>query len=199
MNKQEFLTKLRNKLHRLPKSEVEERISFYSESIDDRIEDGILEEQAVEQMGSVQQIAEQIIGEIPLSKIVTERIKPKRKLKGWEITLLVLGSPLCFALLISAFAIFISLYLVLWSLILSLWAVEISLCACAIVGVVELVVYCCMGKFISGLALFGLGILSAGLFIFALKLCKSLTKGTLIISRKLLFSTKSFFIGKEVE
>ena len=199
MNKQEFLTKLRNKLHRLPKSEVEERISFYSESIDDRIEDGILEEQAVAQMGSVEQVAQQIIAEIPLTKILTQKITPKRKLKSWEITLLVLGSPLWLALIISVFAVFVSLYVVLWSGIITLWAVEISLCACAIMGAVELIIYSFIGRLVSGLAFLGAGMLSAGLMIYGFKLCKWITKGTLIVSKSFLFFIKNFFVGKEVE
>ena len=47
MKKQEFITKLEEKLSRLPKKEVEERLNFYSEIIEDKIEDGLTEEQAV--------------------------------------------------------------------------------------------------------------------------------------------------------
>lgn len=81
MNKQEFLTELRAKLSGLPTDDVEERLSFYGEMIDDRTEEGVTEEQAVEEMGSVDQIASQIISEVPLTKIVREKIKPKGVLK----------------------------------------------------------------------------------------------------------------------
>ena len=47
MTKFEFLEELRNGLNGLPKNEIEERISFYSEIIDDYIEDGLSEEHAV--------------------------------------------------------------------------------------------------------------------------------------------------------
>ena len=61
--------------------------------IDDRMEDGISEEEAVEGIGTVDQIYEQIMSDMPLVKLVKEKVKPKRKLKAWEIVLLTLGSP----------------------------------------------------------------------------------------------------------
>ena len=39
MNKQEFLMRLREGLSGLPQNEIEERLTFYSEMIDDRIEE----------------------------------------------------------------------------------------------------------------------------------------------------------------
>lgn len=47
MNKQEFLVKLRKGLSGLPKEDIEERLTFYSEMIDDRMEEGLSEEEAV--------------------------------------------------------------------------------------------------------------------------------------------------------
>ena len=73
MNKQEFLTRLRKGLSGLPQEDIEERLTFYSEMIDDRIEEGLSEEEAVAAIGSPDEIAEQIIGEIPIKKIVKEK------------------------------------------------------------------------------------------------------------------------------
>ncbi|MBR5538496.1 MAG: hypothetical protein IKU61_01205 [Clostridia bacterium] len=47
MNKQEFLEELRKGLSGLPKEDVRERLNFYGEIIDDRIEEGLTEEEAV--------------------------------------------------------------------------------------------------------------------------------------------------------
>ena len=77
MNKQDFLEKLRNGLAGLPKDDLDERINFYSEMIDDRMEDGLTEEEAVSQMGDVEEIISQIIAETPFVKIVKEKIRPK--------------------------------------------------------------------------------------------------------------------------
>ena len=46
MLKNEFMEQLRSRLVGLPSQEVEERLGFYSEMIDDRIEDGLTEEEA---------------------------------------------------------------------------------------------------------------------------------------------------------
>ena len=41
MNKEEFLNALRSALAGLPQEDIEERLAFYSESIDDRVEDRV--------------------------------------------------------------------------------------------------------------------------------------------------------------
>ena len=91
MKKQEFITKLEEKLCRLPKKEVDERLSFYNEIIEDKMEDGLTEEQAVAEIGSIDEVINQIIAEIPLSKIVKEKVKSNGKMSGLTITLLCVG------------------------------------------------------------------------------------------------------------
>ena len=59
MTKQNFLDKLRTKLKALPKKEVEECLSFYSEMIDDRIEEGLSECDAVSAIGDVNKITKE--------------------------------------------------------------------------------------------------------------------------------------------
>lgn len=57
MSKEEFLAQLRRGLAGLPQEDVEERLTFYSETIDDRIEEGLTEEAAVADVGDVDEIA----------------------------------------------------------------------------------------------------------------------------------------------
>ena len=85
MSKQQFLAELRTALAGLPQDDIEERLNFYGEMIDDRMEEGLTESEALEGIGSVSDIAEQTLAEIPLTKLVKERIAPKRSLRGWEI------------------------------------------------------------------------------------------------------------------
>ena len=61
MNKQEFLSQLQAGLSGLPECETEERLSFYSEMIDDYTEEGFSEEEAVTQIGSVSDVISQIL------------------------------------------------------------------------------------------------------------------------------------------
>ena len=109
MTKIEFILALKERLGGLPNGEILDRLTFYTEMIEDRIEDGLTEEEAVADIGSVDEIAAQITSEISLFKLAKEKIKPKRKLKGWEIALIALGSPIWVALIVSAFAVIISL------------------------------------------------------------------------------------------
>ena len=79
MNKHEFLQKLEALLAGLSTKEKEEQLTFYREMIEDRIEDGLSEEEAVQAIGSAEAIAAQILSE---ASFVPG--KPKRRLKGWE-------------------------------------------------------------------------------------------------------------------
>lgn len=197
MNKQQFITSLRKRLAGLPSSEVEERIDFYSEMIDDRVEDGISEEEAVSEIGSVDDIAEQIAADIPLVKIAKEKIKSKKRLGALEIVLLALGSPIWLSLLIAAFAVFFSIWVVLWSVVISLWSVFVSLAACALGGVAACPIIIVSGNDPAGITMLAAGMLCAGLSIFAFYGCKAATKGVLILTKKIAVWIKNCFIKKE--
>ena len=115
MNKEQFLDELRRELSGLPQEDIEERIAFYEEMIADRMDEGMSEKEAVSGIGSVEEIARQIMSEIPLTKLVKEKVRPKRSLKAWEIVLLVLGSPVWIPLAIAAVAVLLSVYAVSWA------------------------------------------------------------------------------------
>ena len=166
MNKYEFLEKLQEKLRDLPERDVGERINFYCEMIDDRMEEGLSEEEAIAAVGTVEEVAYQITEEIYLAAQPKPK-KARRKLRAWEIVLLILGSPLWLSLLIAGFAVMFSLYAVLWSVNLVLWTVELPFLLCA---------------WISKGLLFG---------------CKNLTQGSWFFTKKGCFFVKDFFVGKE--
>ena len=63
MTKLKFLLALNERLSSLPRTEVEERLGFYSEMIEDRMEEGLSEEESVACIGSVDEIAAQILSE----------------------------------------------------------------------------------------------------------------------------------------
>ncbi len=197
MTKQEFLNELEGLLEGLPKADIEERITFYSEMIDDRIEDGILEEDAVSECGSVSRIAAQIIADIPLSRLVKENLRPRKKLSAWEIILLVCGSPLWLSLIIAAFSVGVSIYLSLWSVIISLWAAFASVAGSGFGITLAGVGFAVSGKTLTGVALIGAGVFCAGLSIAFFFLCKTATKGILLLTKKIAIGIKNIFIKKE--
>ena len=197
MNKQEFLYALKNALSGLPEDEIEERVAFYGEMIDDRTEEGASEEDAVSGIGTVGEIREQIVADIPLQKLVKEKVKPKRTLRAWEIVLIVLGFPVWFPLLIAAFAIALSLYIVVFALIVSLWAIEISLWACVLVGIAAAVARFIKGNAFPALMMLGAAFIVAGISIFTFSGCVGATKGIVKLTKKAGVAVKTMFIGKE--
>ncbi len=197
MGKQEFLAELRAGLSGLPQNDIEERLTFYSEMIDDRMEEGLSEEDAVSEIGTVDEIISRSLAETPLAKIVKEKVKPKRTLKAWEIVLLALGSPLWLSLSVAVFAVILAFYAVIWALIVSLWAIEVSFAACSLMGIVTSVVFWIRGNVFTGIAMLGVGMFCAGLSIFLFFGCKNATQGILRLTKKMALDIKSLFIGKE--
>ena len=197
MNKQEFLQKLRLKLSSLPKVEVEERINFYSEMIDDKIEEGILEEQAVLSVGSIDKIFSEAVSDISFSKLAKEKIKSKRRLKNWEIILLIVGSPIWLALLISFFAVIFSLYVSVWAIIVSLWASFASLVACSVCGALYGVILGFVSNKTICFAIIGASFVLAGIAVLFFFGCKIVTEGVILLTKKIMICIKKQFVKKE--
>lgn len=191
MFKAEFLDTLRRRLEGLPHSVIMESLEFYSEMIDDRIEEGLTEEEAVNSVGSVDEIASQIIAETPISKIVKERLKPTKKLSALTIVLLILGSPIWLSLAIAAFAVLISVFAVLFSVIITLWAVTAALAACFIGCIIGGIISIAFTSAPSGLLLISVGLVCASLSIFAFLGCRATTKGITILSKNIIIKIKN--------
>ncbi len=196
MSKQEFLAQLRKGLSGLPQDDIEERLTFYSEMIDDRTEEGLSEEDAVSEIGSVDTIISQIVADTPLTKLIKEKT-PKKRLSVWEIVLLALGSPIWISLLIAAFAVILSLYISLWAVIISFWAVFGSFIGCAFGSMIAAIVFAVGEKGITGIAMASAGLVCAGLSIFLFYGCKGATNGTLLLTKKFFLSMKRSFLKKE--
>ncbi len=194
MTKKEFLYSLEKGLTGLPKADLSERLNFYSEIIEDSIEDGLTEEQAVDKIGSVSDIINTIAEDYPLTKLVKNKIKPKRKLTPLELTLIIVGSPIWFSLLISFFAVIFSLYVSFWAIIISLWAIVLSLGICGIVGVFVGIIFIFSGQKSVGIAFIGVSLICLGLCIFAFYGVKLVVNSTLKLTKKTMFLIKKCLI-----
>lgn len=194
MSKQEFLAQLRMGLEGLPQEDIEERVGFFSEMIEDRMEEGFSEEEAVMAAGSVDEIVAQTVAEIPLAKIAKERIKPKRQLKAWEIVLLVLGSPIWFSLAVAAFAVVFAVYVSLWAVIVSLWAVFGALIGCSLCFILTSVLFTFSGNMFVGMGMLGAWLICTGITIFMFYGCKGATKGIVLATKKFALWIKNCFI-----
>ncbi len=197
MDKQKFLAELEARLSGLPQDDIEDRLTFYSEMIDDRMEEGLSEEEAVSGIGSVDEIVSQIVAEVPFTKIVKEKIRPKRALKAWEIVLLALGSPIWIPLSFAAFAVILAAYIVVWALIVSLWALVVSVAACSLSGIFAAFAFFIRGNAVIGIAMLGAGAFLAGVSILLFFGCRQATRCILHLTKKMALGVKSLFIGKE--
>ncbi|MBQ3048431.1 MAG: DUF1700 domain-containing protein [Oscillospiraceae bacterium] len=197
MNKQEFLSELSNWLSGFTQDEIDERVNFYSEMIDDRMEEGLSEEEAVRDIGTVDEIVSQIIEETPLVKIVKNKIKPKRKLNAWEIVLLIVGFPVWLPLLIATIAVVLSLYVSLWAVIISLWAAAVAVIGCAIGGIVAGIMFICTENALSGVAMIGAALACGGIAVFMCYGCNAATKGVLKLTKKIAIGIKNLFVRRE--
>ncbi len=194
MNKKEFLDELRSKLRGLPKKDLENRINFYDEMISDRMDEGKSEEEAISEIGSVDEIVNQIASETSLVRLVKEKARPQRSLKGFEILLLILGFPLWFPLLLVVIILSLVAYFLVWIMVIVTYVVEGSLIAAgmvAIVGYFSSVVAGDPNMIALASSLLAIG--GAFLFIYC---CIGATKVTLKLSKGLLTSIKSAFIRK---
>lgn len=201
MKKNEFLAELRERLAGLSEADMKQSLDYYAEMLEDRVEDGLSEEEAVNAVGTPGEIAGEILGEMPLAKLVKVRVKPKHRMAAWEIVLLVLGSPLWLSLLLALFAVVLSLYITLGAVILtviiSVWAVELALGVGALAGIGMLPVAFTGEHIWAGIALFGAGVFLAGLTILGFYGCLYATKGICFLAKKLFRLMKSWFIRKE--
>jgi len=100
MNKQEYLAQLRAALACLPEGEIEESVAFYTEMIDDRVADGLTEEEATAQLDDPKAAARAIIADLPVVPRTVVRTKQRNRALYW--TLVILGSPLWLTLLLAA-------------------------------------------------------------------------------------------------
>ena len=196
MTKLKFLLSLNDRLKGLPQNEIEERLNFYSEMIEDRMEEGLSEEEAVSAVGSVDEIAAQIIADESFVKAETEKVKPKKKFNVWATVLIILGFPVWFPLLISAFAIILSLYAVLWSGIISLWSIFGSLVGCAFGIVIAGIGFTWGGFGLIGIAMISAGAVCMGISILFFFLCKFSTKGAAFLTKKGFGGIKNIFVKK---
>ena len=197
MTKNEFLAELRRLLADVPPKELDSSIDYYAEMIDDRMDDGMTEEEAVCAMGTPEEAAKQVLSEIPLASLLKNRIKPRRTVRTWEIVLLILGSPIWLSLLAAAFAVFLALYVVFWSVIIVLYAASVTIGAGALVGIFYPIYYFVLGNVGAGLFILGAGLFLLGLTFFAFWGSLRTTKGFCILHRTVFRKIKSRFVRKD--
>lgn len=200
MRKIEFLYELDAKLAMLPEEDRARSIEYYSEIIDDRIEDGIPEEKAVAYLGSIDDIVAQIVSETPLPKLIKTKFKKKDNTssKIWEIILIVFGF-LVFGIPVIAavFSVAISIYASLWAVVIVLFAVSVALFGGGIIAIIAFFPIIAMGYIPNAFIALGAGFISLGLVLPFFYIAKFSAIGAVLVSKGIILAIKKSFIKKE--
>jgi len=198
MNKQQFETALRAALQGMPQEDIDRFTEYYLEMIDDRMEDGATEQEAVAALGSIEELVSKILAETPLPTLVKNKLKPHHTMRAWEIVLLVLGFPVWGSLLIALISVLFSLYVVLWSLVIAVVAVFAAVAASSLGVLVLGVATIGLGDAALGAFYLGVALILAALSIFLFFAMKGAAKGTLVGTKRLALYVKSCFLRKDV-
>lgn len=172
MNKSKFLKKLYRKLYFFGKDERQAIVDYYSEIIDDLIENGKSEESAISELDSPEVIASNY-----RKQRKTEWIDSGKKISAWFWVALIVGSPIWIGIIAAIIGI----------------VVGIS-CACIgvsvgfTVGGLVIAVYGLITIFTD--FAFGLSTFGTGIFLFALGLL--ITIGIIWLLKKIIAKIKRF-------
>ena len=156
MTKKNYLAQLNRALRPLRAGERKKSLQYFSELIDDKMEEGVPEELAVSRMEPVKSAALRILDEAKAQGQL------RRRLTGWEKTLLVLGFPIWFPLLLTAFLVLAVIYLLVWLIIGCLFLLSISLGLAGLSGALGLFFFG-LSSPVATFAFFGFGLAAAGL------------------------------------
>ena len=185
MKRVEFLNQLKAQLWALPEADIQCSLDYYSEMIDDRMEDGLSEEEAVAAIGNLDEIVKQILTETPRPPQVVEPIKKQRpeqkNTKTWLILLAVLGSPVWLPVAAGLLATVLSVYVSLWTVVISLYATFAALAASSL-GCI-LANFFVVGGMASATVVWGVALLCAGLAILILLLSNLAAKGLVKLTK----------------
>lgn len=172
MTKTEFAAVLRAKLSSLPQADRDRSVEYYGEMIDERMEEGFSEEEAVAVVGPVENIAEGILAETPAA--------PKKRGAG-RIVLWILAFPLFLVLICTA----VSIYAALWACVISIFAAALGCAAGAVAGPFLLGLGFVYGEVAQGVFLFGCAVTCGGLAILLFLPGMAAGKAAVFLGRKM--------------
>ena len=200
MKRIEFLNQLKAQLWALPEADIQCSLDYYSEMIDDRMEDGLSEEEAVAAIGDLDEIVKQILNETPRPPQVVESTQKQNKVKNkvapWLTVLLVLGAPLWIPLVAGVGSSVLGVYVSLWSVVIALYATAFALAVSAIGLLVAAFSLLWIRRFGKGAVMVGGALVCAGLAILIFLLSNLAAKGLVALTKLCWKSVRSIFRRK---
>jgi len=127
MSKSEFIRSLDRMLSQLPENERKRHTGYYEELIDDMVESGINEYDAVTKLGDPKSIANDILTDTPLPLLVKTKVRPSGGWTALTIILAILSCPIWLPIVIALFATLIAVYAVFWVIVIAFAAIILGL------------------------------------------------------------------------
>lgn len=193
MTTKEFLRILNREIEVLPALEAQRAITYYRELIEDRIEEGMSEREAVASMEDISVIAQQILSQheegLNNKREASRSHKhPEELSDGWRKAILICTSPLWGSILLTLIVFVFSIYLFIWCIIISLYAIVVTFGVLGIAGAVA-----CVFDFTSHTSLaiveLGISLFSVGIFILSFHGIRNAQKQLFNVQRTLLEKT----------
>ena len=138
MTRQEYLDELRAALAELPADEAARACAFYEEMIDDRIEAGLDEQDAVAQMEPPAEAAARILDELPTVPRAIAQAQAARRTGCGRAALwaaVIVGSPLWVSVLIAALAFVLCGVIMLCIPFVMTWTLAVAFLLCTPVAI----------------------------------------------------------------
>lgn len=135
MNKSYFIKKIKESLRDFSKEEVQRIIEYYEELINDYIDEGYTEEEAIEQLGDIDNIIKDLKADLVIERSSN---KNTNSLKNFLIVLSITTSPVLIPIGIAFFVVFISILISLFGLNLSFALSSILLIISSIYTTIEM-------------------------------------------------------------
>lgn len=195
MTKNEFIAELSGRLSSFPRNEAEKSISYFSEIIDDKLDDGSSEEQAIESLGDMDDIVKNIMLDASFTAIIKTKAGEKKKRSTAGTVLLWVGSPLWLTLLIAAVAVFTAVYVSIWSVIIAVWSAMGTLAATGIACIPAAIVTMTYAPF-NGIFGLGAAFVLIGLSVFMFFAAKRITVWCIKLTVIFVRFVKNIIIGK---
>ncbi|MDP4119569.1 MAG: DUF1700 domain-containing protein [Bacillota bacterium] len=136
MSKTEFLEALKSRIAQLPPIEIDKTIAYYSEIIDDRIEDGMTESEAISSL-DLDSIVSQIMLDTPLYTLIKAKAKKSYAWTAGKIAFVIICSPIWVPLLIAVLSVIFALAISVLAVIFSIFAVVFSLGIAGVFAVIS--------------------------------------------------------------
>jgi uncharacterized membrane protein len=192
MTKAEFLAELRARLQGLDKDDLQRSLDFYAEMIDDRMEDGMTEGEAVANVGDLNQIAPQT-GDAPHKEDASVKSAQKTSYALRNPWVVVFLSPFISIL----WAIVFSVLTAFWCVVVALYAVDVFLWASGVVLHVAGTALFCSGHGGDGLMVFGAGAFLVGFAILWSLGCKYAATGMVKATKWTVWGLIRMIVRKE--